>query len=367
MNSVRRSLWIRRGVVVMIAVAALTLGACGKKTPQEKLQKARDLNQQQKPFDALIELRRIQQDHAGDPIIPEVLFELARTHAALGQFEQAEERFKEVITSTGYRDSRGQAAVRILLELYQRGEQFDKALDLTQDYLKALPSDDPTTRPLELSIAQLYIFKGDNNAAISILERLALSSPGVDDRLFAGEFLAAAYAREKRFDDSVKEYDIMLSRVEDPAFQARIQIGKAYYLGQAGRTDESDELTSQALGVLQQEFAGALDPMVKIRTKMEMARAYELLKKDDLAEAAYREIITTFAGQPNLHEIYDILAGFYADRKQWDKARATLEEERAKFPSPLIAERINVMLDQLEAIRLQDQSTTPTESANAPQ
>lgn len=362
-----RSRLMSWGAVIFLSAAMMTMAACGKKTPQEKLQKARTLNEQQKPFDALIELRRIQQDHAGDPLMPDVLFELARTHAALGQMEQAEERFKEVIQMVGFTDSRGQSAVRILLDLYQRGGQFDKAMDITNQFLESLPSDDPTTAALRLSIAQLHLFKGENVQAIAIMEELSQSLQTIDERMFVGEILAAAYARENRFDDSVKQYDAMLEMIEDPAFRTRVQIGKAYYLGRAGQTAAADEITSAAIGGLRKEYNEALDPTVKIRTMVEIARALDLLEKDDQAEAAYREIIDTFGDQPNIHEIYDTMASFYVERKQWDKARAILEEERAKFPSPIIGERINAMLDRLEALRLQDQSTTPTQSANVSQ
>ncbi|GAB4323304.1 MAG: hypothetical protein Kow0059_18620 [Candidatus Sumerlaeia bacterium] len=349
----------------MLAVALLVPCACGKKTPQQRLEKARSLNEQQKYFDALIELKAILRDYPADPATPDVIFELARTHAVLGQIEQAEERFKEVLERTGPRDSRGQAAIAGLFNLYERAGNFDAAIQLTRQTIEALPKDDPTTAALQIRAAQYYMMKRQFDDAIAILTPFRRSWGDLGERLFIAEMLAVCYAQTGRFDDAIREYDDALALTDDPGMDARIQIGRAYYLSQAGRTAEADEATSRAIGRLRQELNEALDPQLQIRLHAEIARAFELLKKDDLAEAEYRTILSKFQGQPDVQEIYDLLTTFFVSRRQWDKARALLEEQKNQFPSPLLTERINGMLERLEALRLQDQSTSPTRSANA--
>src|SRR5690606_41195866 len=47
---------------------------------------------------------------------------------------------------------------------------FDKALEITREYLESLPSDDPTTPALQLSMAQIHLFMGENDTAIGMLE-----------------------------------------------------------------------------------------------------------------------------------------------------------------------------------------------------
>jgi tetratricopeptide (TPR) repeat protein len=233
-----------------------------------------------------------------------------------------------------------------------------------ESILEATPKDNPSTPSIQLSIAELSMMNEEYEKAIEILQTLSEMAKDLPSRISMAERMAVCYQKLGDNAAAVALYDDILKDIDDDKIRGSVLIGKAFYLMQGDRKGEANDALNEGMVQMQKQYDDSLDPQMKIRIKTEMARAYELLERDDKAEASYREIIDKFSDQPSIQETYETLAVFLANKKQWKEAREVLEAEKKNFSSPIISQRVDAMIDRLSALELQDNSTTPSLSAN---
>jgi tetratricopeptide (TPR) repeat protein len=343
----------------LLLAAAISLAGCKETTPEERLQEAAQLLQENQTSLAVLKLKDLVAEQPDAEASVEARFLLAQVYARLGRadnLQKALEQVDAVYKQYGVQEPRGFQAFQMMTELHLALGEFDKALALMNEGV------DKATEPehknqLQMMRASLMLNAKDNaeleQQAIDYLRETMLNAEQPELRGQARELLANHYRQTGRIAESNEAYTAYIEKYPDEDVIPQLEMAKALGLKSLGEEEAAESLFEKGAGTIRSQIEEELDLNKRVLIQSDLARMYMAFGKPEKAEEIYRQIMQENTGSRNAINAQFAIGQLYLQTEQLDKATEHFEQMQRENPGSQIGMQAEQMVQRIQMYREQ--------------
>ena len=346
--------------IFFLIVVVLFIG-CAKKTPQDKLEEARQALRKKDVLAAIIILEEILEKYPDDPAADDAHILLAEANYASGDMETCRKHLDAIINKYGLTHPKGAMCFFNKLVTYQKLKQWDDGIA----FIKGMIDDTKTTGPiywqLHLSLGDFYKMKGDKRSAIKIFKQISEQAQDESSIISAIEARVGIYESDKDYKSAADVYASYLASHPDTPLKNILLAGMAYYQEKMGNHDKAESIYAQAIKGFEENIQSALTDEQKVDNMLQLAKLYTLKTDYKQALVMYDKVLKEFPSNQRVPTILLEEARLYAQQKNYDRARQILNQILRRWPRTPIARTATQMIRFINTQQLQPQAQeTPT-------
>jgi TolA-binding protein len=347
---------------VALAVMALCLPGCHRRTPEERLQKAVSMAQNRDPLGATLEARELIQKFPDDPRAIDAHLLLARIYYADQRPDESLTELKTVFEKISQKDPRGQGALAQYLAILRQQKRFDEALTMIEKYQKEYASDAGTSLSFTVARADTLTQAGQTTSARTTLMGLHESTTTPKEAELYADMIVKTFTADGNPELGMRFYQQQFEKAQDAESRrnlaVRIAIGyksQDDYEGLRKWTEEGTKLFDAAM-------KDELDANRKIELALDLAGWYSNLGNLEGTRIVTRSLFDAKLEERYVPAVINELVLTFLRQGKSDDAIKVLREGAARYPkSPLAdtATRLETMKAAHELDRIQPRDTSP--------
>lgn len=349
----------KRVYILMLLAACLAVG-CAQKTPEEKLQQAREYAQNQAYWDAIAVCEDIiKTAPPGDPAAREALLILADCSIRTGNMTKLRVYLNDYIDQYGIEHEEGinsfQNLIKSYIEEAQRSndpaqieEAQQKVLELIDEQFENMSADSPFRFRLQALRASLLQMMGNHDEAIEIYMSILndLEAPLVQ-RQRAMDAATQSFVNQEDLEGAVSMIQDMLGKDLDSALRpyAYMMIANIY------KHEEKEEQYQEYKQLMKDAFRQQMEkvPGADAKTQIMIGEAQALFSIQEFEEA--KEILTDaiekFPNSPMALQSRFLLAQAMLQQNNMDGALQELTTIVEKYPNTPAAQNASQMIQAI--------------------
>ena len=345
--------------LVGIALLALVLVACSKKTPEEMFQDAQTAAQRGDTIGAILKAQKIVKNYPDNPIAYQARLLMAASHVQNGEMESARNRLQEIIDGAGLKSAVGQQAFRNMVATYNMANDTAGAIAEIEEALPQLAEMPRFQREARVMLANFYQASEQPEKAQEILQAMLDKAETERDYLQATEQMVGMAVRQDKPEQALKLYDDFLKKYPDSENKALVLFGVGYFQNRmAEKTEKEDEkkqhekAAQEALGtslrLLDKRIDAELTPQRRMGLVDQKAKILmEMGKKDEAVKA----LIAFVDENPELEQRVIMLrqaVEMLLMQEKLDEAKEVLQRIARDFPNSQMGQQAGQVIAAIE-------------------
>lgn len=335
-------------LIVAVIFTAGALTGCKQKTPEERLQEASQLLQQNQAPLAMIRLKDLVTEAPESEAAIDARMMLAQIYAqyqSKDYFERARQETTAVYEKVGLADPRGYNAFMTTTDLWLATENYDQALS----HLESGVATAPEERKIELEMALNGLkMAGDDEELRQegevFFEDRMLNHETPSVRGQSRELLVQHFSRLGDLEKANQIYDQYMEKFPDETIISQLEIAKALNMKRMEEFDEdvADSLFEDGVAGMQQQIEDTLNLEDRARLRNDLALYLQSYGQYERAEQQFRKIM-----EENVQTLTAINAQFQigqlymARQETWDQASEHFAQMAKENPGSQIEQRAN--------------------------
>ncbi len=359
--------------LAMLAGGFATMTGCSQKTPEEKLQNAQQLLQENQIPLAVLKIKEIIEENPESPVIPEARMTLAAIYLRLGSEENlqnAVDQLETLISNQGWENPRALQAHEALVQMFMRLDRMEDALAQAQEGVENTEGDPELHAQMKLLQTTLKLVSGDEELeqeGMEWLKERMLASEENSERGQARELLAQHLRQTDQYEEVIAVYDEYMEAYPDDSVNALLMMTKAIDLKRLGQEERAEEVFQEGVERRNAQIEEELDLAEKARLKKEMAMLQASYGNIDEAEELLREIMAERPMSQAALDAQFTIARVNLSANRIEKAEEIFRQIASENPNTNISQTAEQYLQGIQQMRAraeqaasQDQSATGT-------
>ena len=204
--------------LIVLTVAALVMGGCMQKSPQQRLERAETLLQQQDTLGARLECQDIIGKYPSAPETPQARLMLAQIYANEQQPDEAIGELKQVMASTSQETQIGQIALQGIVGLEIQRGHTDKALEVIDGVLnKEAKGNAYLEQGLNIMKSEVLIAANQTTEARALLTKLCAETTATDVQNMLKNRITESFVKDGDYANAKKNLKDELAAQQDDA------------------------------------------------------------------------------------------------------------------------------------------------------
>lgn len=334
-------------VATLAAVAVLTFGGCMKKSPEQLLEKAYAMIEQNDTLGARLECQDIVKKFPTAPEANRARFVLASIYAQEQQPDEAMVELKTVLDGVSQKSEEGQEALQMMVGLEMQRGNAKNALALIDGVLDGEAKGDEFLSQGLLMMKSAVLQKdGQTTPARDLMQILCNETTATDLKNYLNDKIGSSYLEEKAYDealsffnaqiaatteDDTRKFQLMSAVVETQLLRDDVDGARAALVA---LTEQYDKLVKDELDLRKREgFKNMLVDVYVAAGNYKVAQ--EMLERDltdakdeQLAASIVQPLFSVYMRQGNTSGILEAIGGL-AERfpdGQFGEFRTKIEE-----------------------------------------
>jgi len=323
---------MRVALIGLMIPGVIGLAGCKRKTPQDRLDDARELIQESQVSIGILKLGDLVSTYPDDPAAIDARLTLAEVHMRSGQRGNMEKAIKEltaVYEKLGFTDQRGLMAHRTVTNIYFQLGEFDKAVAHSADSLVRAGNDASMKEQLEILDASMHLALDDEAQQAKGRETLEQKMEGAAEEMSrhqSREILADYFRSKGKWEESNAVYQKWIDAHPDDRLKPQLLMAMALNYRRMNQEEKAKEVFTEGAAAQ----LAAIDAELDLNKRGEMLKTqatfYETFGDLESAEKIYLRIMSDLPRTRAAIEAQFAIGETYARAGNWDTAQATFEQ-----------------------------------------
>jgi tetratricopeptide (TPR) repeat protein len=354
----------------MMFAAAVVLAGCNRRTPEERLEKAKEFIQQNDTLSAEVEAKKIIEKTPDDPIAIQARILLAQIYARDQRYDEARSELEPALDKVSQKDALGKAVLKTYLLVLQREKKFDEAIKTIDQFQQKYADDEGTSLNLTVARADIQTVAGQTTAARESLMRLhdTTTSPA-EIELYRG-MIGSTFQRDGDTTGGIQFYEHELASVKSNDQKRGLISQLAEMYAAVDNYEKTREYAMQATTMYDDLMTSDIDARLKGPLTFDLARMYVSISNLGGARRALQALFDSAPQDPQL--IMATVAGLFealVRQGDADAAIGFLKEASTRYPTAPFAQQAAQMeaaKNQGKMANAEDTSTLALKFAKEP-
>jgi tetratricopeptide (TPR) repeat protein len=334
---------------IILPVALIILSGCGRRTPEERLEKAFNLLQQRDTLGAMLEAKDMIQKHPDDPRTVDARLLLAQVYMMDRKPDDALAELDHVLEKSDQKDQRGMMALRMYLDILKRNQRFEDASKMIDRYQKEYADDQMTSMQLTVARADIMTDAGQTSGARELLvDLIAVTTSPVEIRMFR-ELIGRTYIAEKAGAEAAAYFEAEYRKAADSEEKRDLALRTAWFHAFAGNYEATRTWTEDLTRLFDEALKDELDANAKTVMALTLGKAYGQVGNLAGARQVVRRLFDARTNPQLMPQVVNELATTMMRQGKPDDVIAFLREAAARYPESQLAEQAA----QMETLKAQ--------------